>query len=180
MLGYVGQLVIVGTGWYSSTADYFASERCGIDNPGHVVERDGTVVEREGNKNVVALANAGVVVQRGNRWYPAIMGADGRWAPIDGAPAVRVPYEFCPCKLYHGARFYEMVGSKQATALYHLLKGLLSELGISFPYDPQLGAVCRRAQKGGSGIYFASSFDKNRSDIHPQVELINIIKSLAS
>ena len=73
-----------------------------------------------------------------------------------------------------------MIGDKQLNSLRRLLKSLLSQFHIQFPYDNQLGAICPRAIAGRSGIYFASSYDKRRSDVHPQIELIHLIKSLAS
>lgn len=174
------QIKLVATGYCASVADYLESAQWQLDRPGFIIDRKGVIHGGHGEGNVVALVNTGPVVLEGGRWLPAYLSATGKYRPIEGAEAVRVPYEYCSCKPYHGCMYYEMMGSKQLEALRKLLKSLLSQLAITFPYDNQLGAVCPRAVAGRSGIYFASSYDRHRSDIHPQVELLHLIQSLAS
>ena len=174
------QIKLVATGWLPSVEDYKKSEQAGIDHPGFVVDRDGTIYGAGGEGNVVAIANAGPVVTDGGLWYPAAPDTtSGRFIRIRRAEPVRAPYEYCTSKLYHGCQFYEMIDDRQMQSLRRLLVSLLSQFRIAFPYDNQLGNVCPRAIAGGTGIYFASSYDRHRSDIHPQIELLNLIKSLA-
>jgi len=137
------------------------------------IERNGEVVKIGEGTRIIEVANVG----------PIKKGEDGRWYPIEarmGIDPIRVPYEYCSCKKYHGYQWYEYITDKQITSLRTVLVRMLRENGIKFPYDNQLGTVCRRAQGGGSGVYFASSYDKHRHDIHPQIDLIKLIKSLAS
>jgi hypothetical protein len=173
------QIKLVATGWHLSTGSYLESTQAKADRPGFVVDRDGTIHGSGGEGNVIAIVNAGPVVLHGGQWFPALPDTDGRFGRIAGAEPVRAPYEYCTCKLYHGCQFYEMIGDRQLQSLRRLLASLLSQFHIAFPYDNQLGNVCPRAIAGGTGIYFASSYDKHRSDIHPQIELLNLIKSLA-
>lgn len=175
------QIKLVATGWHLSIETYMASRQWQTDRPGFIIDRDGVIHGGHGEGNVVALVNVGPVVLYGGLWYPALPGPyTGRYGRIAGAEPVRVPYEYCSCKPYHGCQHYEMIGDKQLNSLRRLLKSLLSQFHIQFPYDNQLGAICPRAIAGRSGIYFASSYDKRRSDVHPQIELIHLIKSLAS
>lgn len=173
------QIKLVATGWHHSLKSYLESEQAKIDRPGFVVDRNGTIHGAGGEGNVIAIANTGPVVLHGGQWFPALPDTDGRFGRIAGAEPVRAPYEYCTCKLYHGCQFYEMMGDRQLQALRRLLKSLLSQFHLQFPYDNQLGEICPRALAGKSGIYFASSYDKRRSDIHPQIELLHLIKSLA-
>lgn len=173
------QIKLVATGWHHSLKSYLESEQAKIDRPGFVVDRNGTIHGAGGEGWVVALVNAGPVVLHSGQWFPALPDTDGRFGRIAGAEPVRAPYEYCTCKLYHGCQFYEMMGDRQLQALRRLLKSLLSQFHLQFPYDNQLGEICPRALAGKSGIYFASSYDKRRSDIHPQIELLHLIKSLA-
>lgn len=187
------QIKLVATGWHHSLKSYLESEQAKIDRPGFVIDRNGTIhggtsssgARREdecveGLGWVIALVNVGPVVLYAGRWYPAAPDHEtGRFGRIAGADPVRVPYEYCTCKPYHGCTHYEMMGDRQLQALRSLLKSLLSQFHLQFPYDNQLGEICPRALAGKSGIYFASSYDKRRSDIHPQIELLHLIKSLA-
>ena len=175
----VKQIKLVATGYCESVEQYMSSEACVSDNVGYIIDRDGTLTHLR-NTTTIAIVNAGPVALYKGKWIPATMDADGRFVPIPGAAPIRVPYEYCSCNKYHGCQYYEMMGGKQLRPLTRLLKEVMEQYGITYPYDNQLGGVCQRAISGGSGIYLASSYNQERSDIHPQVELINIIKSLAS
>lgn len=179
------QIIIVGTGYYhSGDLDvFYSTERYEHDHPACIIRRDGSLVYTPyGYGHTVAIENAGPVIHSlsGLSWFPAQRNKEGRYEGIRRAYPVRVPYEFCSCKPYHGCQHYEYVGDKQLATLRGVLRRWLDEMGMHYPYDNQLGAVCPRALAGKSGIYFASSFDKYRSDIHPQKEIIDIIKAYAS
>ena len=81
---------------------------------------------------------------------------------------------------YHGCLHYDMAGSRQLEALEGLLRRLIAQYDIAFAYDNQLGAVCPAALAGNAGIYLASSFDRARSDMHPQIDIIKMIKNLST
>lgn len=182
-MGSNEQIVIVGTGYYGSgnIEEYYGTVRYHYDQPSIVIRRDGTAEHTPmGGGHTVAIENAGPVVQgETGQWLPAKMDSEGKYRALPKAYPVRAPYEFCSCKLYHGCQHYEYVGDKQLATLKEVLKHWLSEMGMRYPWDNQLGLVCPRAVAGKSGIYFASSFDKTRSDIHPQREIIDLIKALS-
>lgn len=173
------QIQLVATGCCTSIDEYLQSQAFELDKPGFIIDRDGSIYGIRAETPKVALVNVGPVILRDGLWLPAEEGADGKYHPIEGADPVRVPYEYCSCRKYHGCQHYEMFPDKQLKALRHLLCDIKQELGMSYPWDNQLGAVCPRAVNGGSGIYFASSYDEQRSDPHPQKELLDIIKRLA-
>lgn len=152
------QIKIVATGYNNKFV--------AVDNPGYIINRDGTVTNRNGIENVVAIDNVGIVTRHSNQWV-SMDNTEDKSLRI-------VPYEDCSC---HSA--FEMIGDRQVSALRRLLADLLTKFRISFVYDNQLGRICPRAVAGESGIFFASSFDRQRHDIHPQIEILNIIKSLA-
>ena len=179
-MGSDEQIVIVATGYISCLADYQASPRFAEDHPMLVVDRDGTVYGYHTTGNTIAVINAGPLVRDGFKFYPATYNSQGRYEKIPGAEAVPVPYEYCSGNPYHGCTLYEYMPRVQLDVLRMLLKDTLRMRGISFPYDNQLGAVSPRALAGKSGIYFASSYNKKRWDMHPQIELLHLIKSLAS
>lgn len=178
------QIIIVGTGYYDSGSldDYYGTVRYNYDHPACVIRRDGSLEQTPtGYGHTVAIENAGPVVQgQTGLWLPARMNKDGRYESIRNAYPVRVPYEFCSCKPYKGCQHYEYVSDKQVSTLREVLRRWKDEMGLRYPWDNQLGEICPRAVAGKSGIYFASSFDKTRSDIHPQKEIIDIIKAYAS
>ena len=164
------QIILVATLTPPTTTieDYLSSPQWQTDQPGFVIGRDGTIHGGHGQQSVIALANVGELVKKGNTWLP-VSGNTG------GSPVNYVPYEYCSC-----SKVFEMIPDRQLNALRRLLKSLLSQFHLQFLYDNQLGKVCPRAIAGRPGVWFASSFDKHRFDIHPQIELINLIKSLAS
>ncbi len=175
------QIIIVGTGYYGSgdINDYYGTVRYNYDKPAIVIRRDGSIEKTPlGGGHTMAIENAGPVVQgTTGLWLPARMDAEGKYRPITRAYPVKAPYEFCSCKPYHGCQHYEYVGDKQLATMKEVLQQWLSEMGFRYPWDNQLGVVCPRAVAGKSGVYFASSFDRSRSDIHPQREIIDIIKA---
>lgn len=177
-MGSDKQIVIVGTGY---SDNYTASELFLHDRPQYIIHRDGsyTFVGRW-TSNVIAVENVGPLVNDGGMFYPAQKNNEGRYRRIPNAEPVRVPYEYCTCKPYHGCTLYEYIGDKQMQTIAEMLKSMLQQRGIKYPWDNQLGGISPRAKAGGSGVYFASSYDDRRADIHPQRELLTLIKSLAS
>ena len=180
-MGTDKQIIIVGTGYCKSLDDYYSTPYYNYDMPAYVIRRDGTLESTpSGCGHTIAIENAGPVINCMGLWVPAQRGRDGKYSPIEGAEPVRVPYEFCSCRPYHGCMHYEYITTKQLEKLREVIVRWLSEFSISYPYDNQLGTICPRARAGKSGIYFASSFDEERSDIHPQKELIDIIKAYSA
>lgn len=162
------QLMIVATGYYPDVADYLFSPDWQRDQPGFIIDRQGTIHGGQGSQHVIALENVGEVRKQNGHWVIA--------SHPDVKPDFHlVPYEYCSCR-----KVYEMMSDHQLNALRRLLKSLLSQFGIRFRYDNQLGRICHRAISGDSGIYFASSYDSSREDIHAQFELVMMIKGLSS
>lgn len=143
------------------------------------IERDGTVriffdsdevldLPEIGNAEIcsrvvaICLANGGAVMRVGRRFVPD----------------VRV-YEYCSCSPYRGEMYYEAFPTAQTNALRGLLSGLIKRYDIRFVYDSRLSIVCPRAVSGECGVFFASSYDEKNINIHPQPNIIRMIKKLA-
>lgn len=161
------QIMLVATGYYPDVADYLFSDNWQRDEPGFIIDRQGTIHGGQGNDHVIALENVGEVRKHNGQWVPA--------SHPDLTDLRIVPYEYCSCM-----KSFEMMSDRQLKSLHRLLKSLLSQFHITFRYDNQLGRICHRALDGEPGIYFASSYSSNRLDIHPQIELIMMIKALSS
>ena len=161
------QIMLVATGYYPDVADYLFSPDWQRDEPGFIIDRQGTIHGGQGDNHVIALENVGEVRKHNGQWVPV--------SHPDLTDLRIVPYEYCSCM-----KTFEMMGDRQLKTLHRLLKSLLSEHHIRFRYGNQLGRICPRAIDGEPGIYFASSFDAKRLDIHPQIELIMMIKALSS
>lgn len=143
------------------------------------IERDGTIkkffdtdevldLSEIGNTEVcsrvvaICLANGGAVMKAGRFFIPD----------------VRV-YEYCSCSPYRGEMYYEAFPTVQTNALRGLLAELLAKYNIRFVYDSKLSIVCPRAIGGESGVFFASSYNEKNINIHPQPNIIRMIKKLA-
>ena len=114
----------------------------------------------------VALCNAGPLVRRGDAFY------------THTGEAVRLPYEFCSQSPYRGHRYYELLTPKQLVSAERLLNRLIKTLGIRYRYDAMLGEVCPRCLGGDEGVWLASGLMKQRTDPHPQTELIKMMRRL--
>ena len=114
----------------------------------------------------VALCNAGPLVRRGDAFY------------THTGEAVRLPYEFCSQSPYRGHRYYELLTPKQLLSTERLLNRLIKTLGIRYRYDAMLGEVCPRCLGGDEGVWLASGLMKQRTDPHPQTELIKMMRRL--
>ena len=114
----------------------------------------------------VALCNAGPLVRRGDAFY------------THTGEAVRLPYEFCSQSPYRGHRYYELLTPKQLLSAERLLNRLIKTLGIRYRYDAMLGDVCPRCLGGDEGVWLASGLMKQRTDPHPQTELIKMMQRL--
>ena len=60
--------------------------------------------------------------------------------------------------------------------VFGLLKAL--NLNIDYTYKPEMWDLCENAIKGESGIWAHTSFRIDKSDCHPQPELVELLKSL--
>ena len=81
-------------------------------------------------------------------------------------------------KGYRGYYAYEKYTEAQISALKEVLISLHTDFKISLKYNTDMWDFNSRALKGSWGLWTHTSFRPDKSDCHPQPELINMLKSL--
>lgn len=79
---------------------------------------------------------------------------------------------------YRGFKHFEKYTDKQLASLKELLLFLTDKYQINKSYNDNMFTVNDKALKGYHGIWSHTSYREDKSDCHPQPELINMIKSL--
>jgi len=80
---------------------------------------------------------------------------------------------------YKGHRFYHRYSDEQIRSVENLLRYWNEVYNIPIEYDPwQLWDVSKRALRGEPGLYTHNSVRKDKNDIFPQPEMIQMLKSL--
>ena len=111
------------------------------------------------------------------------------WGPLNselcpiGNPKfgkVQYPYEYCTTAPFKNYRFYEKYSEKQLTSLQDLLLFLTKKHLISRKYNENLFDQNKIALSGTPGIWGHVSFRSDKSDPHPQKELVDLLKNLAN
>lgn len=74
--------------------------------------------------------------------------------------------------------YYQSYTKEQLNTLKELLQYLCAAHHIPKLYKSDMWSVSMNALKGLSGIYTHCSFRKDKSDCHPQMELIEVLKAL--
>ena len=119
----------------------------------------------------------GGLVKHNKLWYPA------KWdkklkkniANITVAPIKNVQqYK----KGYRGFYGYEKYTTEQIEAVRKLLVFFGEKYEIPLDYNPTMFNVSEKALSGEPGIWSHTSFRSDKSDVHPQPELIEMLKSL--
>jgi len=79
---------------------------------------------------------------------------------------------------YRGFHYFEKYTSEQINAVKDLLVYWSKRYGISLQYNEQMWDVSKQALSGNGGVWSHTSFRFDKSDCHPQPELIEMLKSL--
>ena len=121
-------------------------------------------------------------------WGPLLKHTDGKYYPVTFSNGKFIPnlkckpadniYEYCSSQKYRSFQYYERYTTAQLNALNELLIYLQKKHNIKANYHSEIWSVCTRALRGDEGIYSHTSFRPDKSDVHPQVELVNLLKSL--
>lgn len=124
----------------------------------------------------IELDSWGQVLPVGDKFYP-VKWENGKFVPrTDCAPIDGYPEQYC--SLYRGCAYYERYTTQQLASLEKLLTFLMKKHEIQNNYLSDMWEVCSRALKGYQGIFSHTSYRKDKFDVHPQPELINLLKSL--
>ena len=79
---------------------------------------------------------------------------------------------------FRGSCYYQKYNDAQLHSLSELLSYLCSSYFIPKSYNADMWEVSQNALSGKPGIYTHVSFRKDKSDCHPQKELIELLKAL--
>lgn len=81
-------------------------------------------------------------------------------------------------KGYRGFNYYEKYTNSQLKSLAELLKFWNKTYKIPLNYNSDMWDVSENALNGTSGVWSHTSFRADKSDAHPQKNLINLLRSL--
>lgn len=185
-----GQGVNGDIAWWRSTADRVATAI--------IIGWDGKIYQcfesglywahhlglKTSNNKALNMASIGVeidawggLVEVNKLWYPA------KWDEVSkkyvANTAVRPirnvqVYE----QKYRGFYGFEKYTNAQIQALRKLLIFWNEKYGIPLKYNADMFDVSSKALAGQSGIWSHTSYRSDKSDVHPQPELIQMLKSL--
>ena len=79
---------------------------------------------------------------------------------------------------FRGNHYYHKYNDKQLETLKNLIIYLSEKYKIPAHYKSDMWDISRSAVSGSPGIYTHVSFRKDKSDCHPQLELIKLLKDL--
>lgn len=79
---------------------------------------------------------------------------------------------------YRGFEYFEAYHDEALETLYYTLRALTTQFEIDKTYKTDMWDVSKRALAGESGIWTHTSFRTDKSDCHPQKELIEVLKAL--
>ncbi len=189
------QIVLSATGTLQSAVDWAHSPRQPFSLPAFVVDRDGTIYNffnfdrwsRYLNVGAhdplivnVALANCGPLRRHTDGlFYPIRLDDRSMPLPDTSQPPVRLFYEFCTRQPHRSFTHFELIYPAQLRALQDLLPHLLALHRINYRYNPLTGTCHPDFVDGRPGIYLACDCVKSRADLHPQPELIRLLKTLS-
>lgn len=102
---------------------------------------------------------------------------DGKWVNHTGLviPDCDVVYYKDGYRGYFG---FEKYTYEQLRALRELMIDISKRHSIPLNYFPEMFTFNEKAVKGYHGIWSHTSFRPDKSDVHPQIELIEMLKSL--
>lgn len=113
----------------------------------------------------VEIVNLGALTKKGDKLYNAY---NREYTDA----FVRYP------ELYRGYEYFAKYTDEQIESLRRLLIYWCNRYDIPTNYNPDIWDVNKNALNGTKGIYTHTSFRYDKSDLHPQAELITMLKSL--
>lgn len=102
---------------------------------------------------------------------------NGKWYSYTGAEVPTCDVQEYP-KGYRGYYGFEKYTAAQLVSTVELINHLSEKHGIPKNYFPEMFDFNAKAVKGYHGIWTHTSFRPDKSDCHPQPELISILKNL--
>lgn len=114
----------------------------------------------------IELDSWGGLIRKDGKWISAV------GSVIPDCDVVQYPQGF------RGFTAFERYTPSQIDALKQLLQHLGAKWGISLKYQSEMWEFNRKAIVGTHGVWTHVSYRPDKSDCHPQIELIEMLKSL--
>jgi N-acetyl-anhydromuramyl-L-alanine amidase AmpD len=80
--------------------------------------------------------------------------------------------------IFRGSRYFQSYTDQQLISLTQLLRYLCETYNIPKKYNSDMWDYSKVAVRGDKGIFTHVSYRKDKSDCHPQKELIDVLKNL--
>ena len=91
--------------------------------------------------------------------------------------SVDVPIQYYP-NGYRGFKYFEKYTNAQIQTVGELLLFWRDRYGIPLDYNQTMWDVSASAKQGTPGVWSHTSFRSDKSDVHPQPELIEMLKTI--
>lgn len=131
--------------------------------------------------NSLAIEQHSIGVEICN-WGGLTRNPDGRfhtWASTPEKPMVVHESKVIEYPLgFRGYYFFERYTDQEIESLRKLLYYWCDHYSIDKSYQPKMWDICEGAISGQQGIWTHASYRTDKSDCHPQPELIQMLKSL--
>ncbi len=114
----------------------------------------------------VEICNWGWLTKKDGKYYS--------WANVEVPEEKVIHYP----NGYRGAKYYEKYTDAEVEAVRNLLLWLNRTYEIPIKYHADMFEISEYALQGGEGIWAHTSFRTDKSDIHPQPNLIEALQSI--
>jgi N-acetyl-anhydromuramyl-L-alanine amidase AmpD len=146
-----------------------------------------------GGKNIISnniILNEESIGIEIDAWGGLTKHTDGKYYPVDWdtnlkkyvprARTTALPNDqvIVYPKAFRGFSAFEKYTPQQIEALKQLLMFLGNKHNIDLTYKPNMWDVNKDALIGTNGVWSHTSYRPDKSDVHPQEELINMLKTL--
>jgi N-acetyl-anhydromuramyl-L-alanine amidase AmpD len=125
----------------------------------------------------IEIDSWGGLVRHNRQWHPAKWDGDKKMFIPNTRVAPIKEVQVYPEK-FRGFHAFEKYTNAQLEAVYQLLVYWKSRYNIPLTYNDAMWDVNEDALSGKAGLWTHVSFRKDKSDCHPQPELISMLKSL--
>lgn len=123
----------------------------------------------------VEVCNWGALQKRDGQFYTYVNGYGTRGKAVTVNPDKVVYYEGG----FRGHRYYERYTDEEIQSLYNLIKFWSDRYNIPLNFSgPSFFDVSKEAISGLPNVYTHANFRTDKSDMHPQRELIQMLESL--
>ena len=114
----------------------------------------------------IEVCNWGCLTEKNGKLYS--------WANVEVPKDKAVKYD----KPFRGYVWYERYTDAEIDVLRRMLEWFRDEFGVSLAYNDRMFDVCDDAIDGAAGVWAHVSYRADKSDIHPQPEMVDMLKSL--